>query len=99
MQTQVQLILDMCVAGLDPQQAVSRPRWYLDRAAEGGPRLVVESGVDAALVEALRGKGHRIDRIGPLQDLMGHAQVVAFEADGVLSGAADPRSDGQVAAV
>ncbi|MBS7537344.1 gamma-glutamyltransferase family protein [Ancylobacter lacus] len=99
MQTQVQLILDMCVAGLDPQQAVSRPRWYLDRAAGEGPRLVVEAGVDAALVEALRARGHEVERTGPLQDLMGHAQVIACEEGGVLAGAADPRSDGQVAAV
>ena len=30
---------------------------------------------------------------------MGHAQVIAIEPDGVLAGAADPRSDGQVSAV
>jgi len=99
MQTQLQLIMDVCVAGLDPQQAVSRPRWYLDRSAAGGPRLSVEAGLDSQLIEALRSKGHLVDVLGPMQDLMGHAQIIAVEPGGVLAGAADPRSDGQVSAV
>ena len=99
MQTQLQLIMDLCVARLDPQQAVSRARWYLDRSAGAGPRLSVEAGVAPEVVAALRAKGHVIDVLGPLQDLMGHAQMIAVEPGGVLVGAADPRSDGQVVAL
>lgn len=99
MQTQLQLIMDLCVAGLDPQQAVSRSRWYLDRSATWGPLLVMESGVAPELIEALRAKGHVIDVRGQMEDIMGHAQMIAIEPSGVLVGSADPRSDGQVSAV
>lgn len=98
MQTQLQLLLDLRDGGLDPQQAVSRPRWYLDRSAPGGPRLMIEDGVDDGLIQALRGLGYAVERLGRFEDRMGHAQIIAIRDDGVLAGAADPRSDGQVAA-
>jgi gamma-glutamyltranspeptidase/glutathione hydrolase len=98
MQTQLQLLLDLRDGGLDPQQAVSRPRWYLDRSAPGGPRLMIEDGVDDGLIEALRALGHEVESLGRFEDRMGHAQIIAIRDDGVLVGAADPRSDGQVAA-
>ena len=97
MQTQLQLLLDLCDGGLDPQQAVSRPRWYLDRSAPGGPRLMIEDGLDDAVIEGLRRLGHKVERLGRFEDRMGHAQIIAIRDDGVLVGAADPRSDGQVA--
>ncbi|MDF2995863.1 MAG: gamma-glutamyltransferase [Xanthobacteraceae bacterium] len=98
MQAQLQLLLDLCDGGLDPQQAVSRPRWYLDRSAPGGPRLMMEDGLDEVLIDGLRGVGHKVERLGRFEDRMGHAQIIAIRDDGVLVGAADPRSDGQVAA-
>jgi gamma-glutamyltranspeptidase/glutathione hydrolase len=98
MQTQLQLLRDLCDGGLDPQQAVSRPRWYLDRSTLDGPRLMIEDGLGDDLIKALQGLGYEVERLGRFEDRMGHAQIIAIRDDGVLVGAADPRSDGQVAA-
>ena len=94
-QTQLQLLIDMIDAGLDPQQAVSRPRWYLDRADEAGLQVLVEEGMEAEIVQGLRQRGHRVFVLGPAEEIMGHAQVIAIEPSGALVGAADRRSDGQ----
>jgi gamma-glutamyltranspeptidase/glutathione hydrolase len=97
-QTQVQLLLDMVDGGLDPQQAVARPRWYLDRSDLPRTPLVMERGIDPRIIDGLRERGHEIDVRGASEDLMGHAQAIAVMGERVLAGAADPRSDGQVAA-
>jgi gamma-glutamyltranspeptidase len=93
-QTQVQLLVGMLDGGLDPQQAVSRPRWYLDRANSQLP-LLIEEGFDPIIVAALRQMGHEVSVLGPAEEIMGHAQVIAVEPTGALVGAADRRSDGQ----
>jgi gamma-glutamyltranspeptidase len=95
-QTQVQLLVAMLDAGLDPQQAVSRPRWYLDRADPNFP-LLIEEGVDPAVVAGLHQMGHKVSVLGPAEEIMGHAQVIAVERSGALVGAAYRRSDGQAA--
>jgi gamma-glutamyltranspeptidase/glutathione hydrolase len=93
-QTQLQLLVDLCVGGLDPQQAVSRPRWYLERGKTD--RIIAEQGaMDAAKLEK---KGHRVTVMRRFEEIMGHAQVIELAAGGILVGAADPRSDGYVAA-
>ncbi len=97
-QTQTQLILDLTDGGLDPQQAVSRPRWYLDRSDLPRLPVLVEGGIAAEIVVGLRERAHEVEQLGPSQDIMGHAQVIAVMGDGALVGAADPRSDGQVTA-
>jgi gamma-glutamyltranspeptidase len=96
-QTQTQLLVAMLDAGLDPQQAVSSPRWYLDRASGPEPRVLFESGVDPAVVEGMRARGHTTALLGTSEDIMGHAQVITVEPTGSLVGAADGRSDGQAA--
>jgi gamma-glutamyltranspeptidase len=98
-QTQLQILLDLTDGGLDAQQAVSCPRWYLDRAAADKPVVVMESGVSTAVAQGLRARGHVIKVRGPSEDLMGHAQVVCQTISGVMIGAADPRSDGQAGGV
>ncbi len=94
MQTQLQLIIDLCDGRLDPQQAVSRARWYLERGATS--QIIVERDA-ASQVQAINNKGHAIRTVGESEEIMGHAQIIEITTDGVLVGAADPRSDGQVA--
>ena len=96
MQTQIQLLVAMVDAGLDPQQAVSSPRWYLDRASGPQSRVLFESRMDEALVAGMQARGHTTAVLGASEEVMGHAQVIAVERTGSLVGAADPRSDGQV---
>ena len=82
-QTQTQLLVAMLDAGLDPQQAVSSPRWYLDRASEPEPGVLFESEVDPAVVEGMRERGHTPTLLGS-EDIMGHAQVICCRADAGL---------------
>jgi gamma-glutamyltranspeptidase len=98
MQTQLQVLLDLTDGGLDPQQAISRPRWYLDRAAPEAPKLMIERGPTPDIAEALGALGYDVTQLGYFEEIMGHAQAIRLEPGGALTGAADPRSDGQVAA-
>jgi gamma-glutamyltranspeptidase len=98
-QTQLQILLDLIEGGLDAQQAVSRPRWYLDRTAADKPVVVMESGVSTAVVQGLQARGHVVEVRGPSEDLMGHAQVICQTISGAMIGAADPRSDGQAGGI
>jgi len=95
MQTQLQLLMDILLGGLDPQQAASRPRWYLDRSSPDGAVVKVEAGVAGQIVDGLRARGHAVEVIGASEEVMGHAQIIQIAA-GVFVGASDPRSDGQV---
>ena len=92
MQTQLQLLMGMIEGGLDPQQAVSRARWYLDRA---GNQILAEYG--ALDVPQLETRGHKVVELNRFEDVVGHAQVIEIVPGRVLVGAADPRCDGQVA--
>jgi gamma-glutamyltranspeptidase/glutathione hydrolase len=96
-QTQLQILHGMTRLAFDPQQAVSRPRWYLDRSTLSVSQVLVEEGVDAGLIDGLRRRGHDVSVLGPAEEIMGHAQVIAVEPNGALIGASDPRSDGQAA--
>ncbi len=95
-QTQTQLLVGMLDGGFDPQQAVSSPRWYLDRASGPQSRVLFESRMDGGVVTGMQARGHTTSVLGASEDIMGHAQVIAVEPTGSLVGAADPRSDGQV---
>ncbi|MBB3967002.1 gamma-glutamyltransferase family protein [Rhizobium metallidurans] len=95
MQTQLQVLMDILLGGLDPQQATSRPRWYLDRSSPEGAVVKVEAGVASQVIDGLRARGHHVEILGASEEIMGHAQVIQI-SHGVFIGAADPRSDGQV---
>lgn len=97
-QTQLQLLVNLVDSGFDPQQAISVPRWYLDRSGQDECLLLVEEGFDQHVLNGLTAKGHRLRRLTRWEEIMGHAQAIAIEAAGILVGGADPRSDGQVGA-
>ena len=60
--------------------------------------LKLESRFDPSLVAALREAGHEVEVVEAYSDLVGHAGALVRHPDGVIAGAADPRSDGAVAA-
>ena len=97
--TAVQLVNALVDDGLDPQQAVDRPRWVLEVDAPGRPlrRLTVESGLATAdEIDALRLRGHDVRVIPPRDPIMGWAQVIRRDdaaGEVSLSGGADPRAD------
>lgn len=98
-QVQAQVFSRWAMFGQGLQAAVTAPRWALGRGWDGpGSDLKMEGRFDPALVDSLRQIGHEISVVGPFDDLMGHAGAVVRHSSGLLEGAADPRSDGCVAA-
>jgi len=98
-QTQAQLFARIVQGGADLQEAVTAPRFALRAGLDGAgpPGLKLESRFDEETFAALDNAGHRIERLGPFDALTGQAGALMRRADGVIEGAADPRSDGAVA--
>jgi oxamate amidohydrolase len=59
--------------------------------------LKLERRFDPSLVDALRSAGHEVELVDEYSDLVGHAGALVRNAQGVIIGATDPRSDGAVA--
>jgi gamma-glutamyltranspeptidase/glutathione hydrolase len=80
------------------QQAVSAPRWLLGRTwGKSSDTLKLESRFPAATVSDLKQRGHEVELLGAYDETTGHAGAIVRNDNGVLEGAADPRSDGCVA--
>lgn len=75
--------------GLDLQEAMDLPRFALDPVSG---EVDMESGIDDGIVDALRARGHRINR--PVMPIGGSQAIVIDWEHGVLTGASDPRKDG-----
>ncbi len=97
-QTQAAVFTRYALFGQPLQQAVSAPRWLLGRTwGSMSETLKIESRFDAAVIDALRARGHEVEVLGAFDETMGHAGALVRHRDGVLEGAYDPRSDGAVA--
>ena len=98
-QTQAAIFSRYALFGQPLQQAVTAPRWLLGRTwGDHSTSLKLESRFNPALVETLRQAGHVVELVDGFSDVMGHAGAIVRHPGGVLEGAADPRSDGMVAA-
>ena len=98
-QTQAAVLTRYASFGQSLQRAVSAPRWLLGRTwGEESTTLKLESRIDTAVVDALRTAGHDVETVGAYDETMGHAGALVHHPSGVIEGAADPRSDGGVAA-
>jgi gamma-glutamyltranspeptidase/glutathione hydrolase len=95
-QTQAALLTRMLDRGLGPQAAVEAPRWLYGRTwGEASKALRLESRFGDDVAADLSARGHAVQVIDPWSDLMGHAQAIAIDHDG-LHGGSDPRADGAV---
>jgi gamma-glutamyltranspeptidase/glutathione hydrolase len=56
--------------------------------------LKLEARFDTSLVSQLRSAGHDVEILAPFTSVMGHAGALVRHDDGLIEGAADPRSDG-----
>jgi gamma-glutamyltranspeptidase len=98
-QTQAAIFTRYARFGQDLQQAVSAPRWLLGKTwGDESVTLKLEDRFDPAVIQALRDAGHNVELLAPYSSVMGHAGALVRSASGSLEGAADPRSDGAVAA-
>ena len=93
-QTQAALVTRIVDRRLGPQAAVEAPRWLYGRTwGEVTRALRLETRFGNGVSESLRARGHDVHVVEEWSDLMGHAQVIGIESDG-LTGGSDPRADG-----
>ena len=94
-QFHIQILTNLLDYGLDPQEAVERPRFLFGAFyPEDAPDTVhLESRVPRTVARALVRRGHAIRPAPALFGRTGHAHAVSFR-DGTLVAGADPRGDG-----
>jgi gamma-glutamyltranspeptidase/glutathione hydrolase len=81
--------------GLDPQQALDRPRFCIEDGSAGGA-VAIEEGVPANVIDQLSAMGHTMKPTsGMARAIFGRGQVILrAPQSGVLWGGSDPRADG-----
>jgi gamma-glutamyltranspeptidase len=90
-QLQVQVLVNLVDHGLEPAEAVSRPRV---RVQAGGGLVSVEADYPDA--GALRRTGLQIELMPPQHHTLGHAHAIRVDGPKAWRAGADPRSDGSV---
>ncbi|MGW0019502.1 gamma-glutamyltransferase family protein [Rhodococcus sp. NPDC003382] len=97
-QWNMQLLSHLLDHGLDPQEAVSAPRFTVypgsDANTLGAPtELRIEATVPESVRRALSDKGHRVSVLDAF-GAEGSAQIVSLDERGVMLGGSDPRQEG-----
>ena len=101
-QIHAQLVSDLVDGGFDIARAVAAPRWSVEprRHFEPPREVLVESGLDAELVEALVSLGHPVLGAGGFESGIGHQHAIELidggpaAPGGSLAAVTDPRSPG-----
>lgn len=97
-QTQAMVFSRYALHGQELQQAITSPRWLLGRTwGTETTNLRIENRIDPSVISDLRKAGHDVEEVGAFDEVMGHAGALVVHPDGLIEGAADPRSDGQAA--
>jgi gamma-glutamyltranspeptidase/glutathione hydrolase len=91
-QLQTQVLINLVDHGLEPAEAVARPRV---RVQAGGETVSVEADYPGA--GEMRGSGLRIELMPAKHHTLGHAHAIVIDGSGSWRAGADPRSDGSVA--
>jgi gamma-glutamyltranspeptidase/glutathione hydrolase len=93
-QTQAALLTRVLDRGLSPQAAVEAPRWLFGRTwGDVSRALRLEGRFGPRVADELRQRGHDVQVVEDWSDLMGHAQLIRLDEDGLVGGS-DPRADG-----
>ncbi|ETS83217.1 hypothetical protein PFICI_05093 [Pestalotiopsis fici W106-1] len=106
-QGHVQVLLNMEVFGMNPQQALDAPRICIAAGPPGAEdptlsTIFFEEGIDDTVISALEEMGHRVKKMeGWNRFWFGRGQVIRRHVDEetaqvVYSGGSDPRGDGCV---
>ncbi|MCM3029873.1 MULTISPECIES: gamma-glutamyltransferase [unclassified Niallia] len=94
-QTQTVMITRMLDYGMDPQAAISGPRFVWGRTwGEKTQELKIEGRVANDVLEKLQKLGHSVNRVDDYAGIMGHANAILIDEQGFFYGGVDPRSDG-----
>ena len=92
-QGHVQVILNMLVFGMDPQQAIDAPRFR----HMAGRQVLLETPIGEAVRESLRAMGHQVeDPPAGKPQMFGGGQAILRLPHGYEAGS-DPRKDGMAA--
>ncbi len=91
-QGQLQVVSNLLDYGMNPQEALDRPRWEWIR----GKKILLEESIPEETAEALRARGHEVGR-EPDTSVFGRGQIIVRGENGVLIGATEPRADGAAA--
>lgn len=91
-QAHLQVLINTIDYNMNPQEALDRPRWQW----VGGKTIEVEQSFDNRLALELVRAGHDIV-VKANSTGFGRGQIIWRNDDGVLCGATEPRTDGQVA--
>lgn len=94
-QTLAMLLTRLIDHGLDPLEALRRPRFLLGKTfSDSRDSLKLECDVGNDVMDTLRQMGHEVQPIEAQSALAGQPGVIRVGADGWLEGAHDPRSEG-----
>jgi gamma-glutamyltranspeptidase/glutathione hydrolase len=97
----LQLMARALVSREEPKDALSAPRWVLSRdhstgfdvwESDGPPLVRLEHGAPASWRRGLERRGYQVAEASPGDHTFGHGQMIRVTDDGLLCGAADPRS-------
>ncbi|MGM0876939.1 MAG: gamma-glutamyltransferase [Bacillota bacterium] len=94
-QTQTTIITRMIDYEMNPQQAISEPRFVWGRTwGAETQELKIEGRVCLKVIEQLAKAGHSVNRVNELDGVMGHANAILIDDQGFVHGGVDPRGDG-----
>jgi gamma-glutamyltranspeptidase/glutathione hydrolase len=96
-QGHLQVVMSLVDDGVAPQEALDRPRFFIEPETDGG-RVYLETGVADTVAAGLRSRGHDVV-VGPDtkgRSTFGRGQVILRQPDGSLLGGSDRRADGCV---
>ena len=94
-QTQATIFSRYAIQNLNLQEAINKPRWLLGRTwGEETTSLKIEGRFSKETFEKLELLGHVIEKVGDFEEIMGHAGAIVTNANGLMHGAYDLRSDG-----
>ena len=94
-QTQTLILTRMIDFAMNPQQAISEPRFVWGRTwGEATDELKMEGRISREVMNKLESAGHLVKRVNEMAGVMGHANAIRIDEQGFLHGAVDPRSDG-----
>ncbi len=81
---------------MDPLSALGRPRFLLGKTfSDSRDSLKLEEDAGAHVFGELAARGHEMSPIPAQSQLAGHPGAIRIGADGHMTGAHDPRSDGR----
>lgn len=91
-QAHVQVVMNMVDFGLNPQAALDAPRFQWI----GGKTVEVEQEIPNHVIRTLQKMGHDVI-VQPDPSHMGRGQMILSNEKGILCGATEKRTDGQIA--